>query len=110
MVKTFFQDIFLFLLYIELSLKPFKFSRQVEERSREQINEDSEEEEEDTVNNVALASTTSTEVDAQAIEVKILFCLFSDTYLNLKFGAIIIGQSYRLLALKFKHMHQQRMR
>ena len=74
------KDIFsrhFFLLYIELSLKPFKFSRQVEERSREQINEDSEEEEEDTVNNVALASTTSTEVDAQAIEVKILFCLFS---------------------------------
>ena len=62
------------------TLKTFKFSRQVEERSREQINEDSEEEEEDTVNNVALASTTSTEVDAQAIEVKKNVCLFSDTY------------------------------
>ena len=60
-----------------MSLKPFKFSRQVEERSREQINEDSEEEEEDTVNNVALASTTSTEVDAQAIEVKKRFFVYS---------------------------------
>ena len=56
-----------------MKLKTLKSSRQVEERSREQINEDSEEEEEDTVNNVALASITSTEVDTQAIEVKNCF-------------------------------------
>ena len=55
---------------VELHSVIAELSRQVEERSREQINEDSEEdEEEDTVNNVALASTTSTEVDAQAVEV-----------------------------------------
>ena len=55
---------------VELHSVIAELSRQVEERSREQINEDSEEdEEEDTVNNEALASRTSTEVDAQAVEV-----------------------------------------
>ena len=55
---------------VELHSVIAELSRQVEERSREQINEDSEEEEEeDTVNNAALASRTSTEVDAQAVEV-----------------------------------------
>lgn len=55
---------------VELHSVIAELTRQVEERSRDQIHEDSEEdEEEDTVNNVALASTTSTEVDAQAVEV-----------------------------------------
>ena len=56
---------------VELHSVIAELSRQVEERSREQIHEDSEEEdeEEDTVNNGALASRTSTEVNAQAIEV-----------------------------------------
>ncbi len=55
---------------VELHSVIAELSRQVEERSRQQINEDTEdEEEEDTVNNGALASRTSTEVNAQAIEV-----------------------------------------
>jgi hypothetical protein len=62
-----------FVAFSEYISETLKFFRQVEERSREQINEDSEEEEEDTVNNVALASITSTEVDTQAIEVKNCF-------------------------------------
>lgn len=61
---------------VELHSVIAELSRQVEERARDQINEEDdseEEEEEDTVNNmVAVASRTSTEVNAQALEVSII--------------------------------------
>ena len=60
---------------VELHSVIAELSRQVEEKSRQQINEeDTEDEEDHTVmggnkDNTAVASRTSTEVDAQAIEV-----------------------------------------
>ena len=62
---------------VELHSVIAELSRQVEEKSRQQINEeDTEDEEDHTVlgenkDNTAVASRTSTEVDAQAIEVRI---------------------------------------
>ena len=57
---------------VELHSVIAELSRQVEEKSRQQINEEDTEDEEDTVHggqNIATQSKTSTEVDEQAIEV-----------------------------------------
>ena len=60
---------------VELHSVIAELSRQVEEKSRQQINEEDTEDEEDTVHggqNIATESRTSTEVNEKAIEVSFL--------------------------------------